>query len=69
MLAKEHKIRSIAFPAISTGVYRYPKQEAAEIAVRTVRRVQEEYPEALDTVVFVLFDEESLDIYQELLRE
>ena len=69
MLAKEHKIRSIAFPAISTGVYRYPKQEAAEIAVRTVRRFQEEYPEELDTVMFVLFDEESLDIYQELLRE
>ena len=38
-LAMEHGIRSVAFPSISTGVYSYPVQQAADIAVRTVRTV------------------------------
>ena len=56
-LAMEHGIRSIAFPSISTGVYSYPVQQAAEIAVQTVRKVIEEYPYAFDEILWVLFDE------------
>ena len=50
---------SVAFPAISTGVYRYPLPEAAEIAVRTVR----EAPTSVAEVRFVLFDQHSYDAF------
>ncbi len=64
-LAREHGARSIAFPAISTGVYGFPAQRAAEIALRTVR----EHVEAsgVERVEFVCFGQETLAIYQELL--
>ncbi|AYA37299.1 O-acetyl-ADP-ribose deacetylase [Hymenobacter oligotrophus] len=62
-LAAEHQLRSIAFPGISTGIYGYPKAEAARIAVQTVRDylLHHELPEI---VVFVLFDEENLHLYE-----
>jgi O-acetyl-ADP-ribose deacetylase (regulator of RNase III) len=50
--------RSVAFPAISTGIYRYPPDQAAEIAVRTVAEVLEA-TEAIASVVFCCFSEES----------
>ena len=59
----EHGIRSIAFPSISTGVYSYPVQQAAEIAVQTVRKVIEEYPYAFDEILWVLFDERTKLVY------
>ena len=62
-LATEHGIRSIAFPSISTGVYSYPVQQAAEIAVQTVRKVIEEYPDAFDEILWVLFDERTKLVY------
>lgn len=62
-LAMEHGIRSIAFPSISTGVYSYPVQQAAEIAVQTVRKVIEEYPYAFDEILWVLFDERTKLVY------
>ena len=62
-LAMEHGIRSVAFPSISTGVYSYPVQQAAEIAVRTVRKVVEERPEAFDEILWVLFDERTKLVY------
>ena len=62
-LAAEHGIRSIAFPSISTGVYSYPVQQAAEIAVQTVRKVIEEYPDAFDEILWVLFDERTKLVY------
>lgn len=62
-LAMEHGIRSIAFPSISTGVYSYPVQQAAEIAVQTVRKVIEEYPDAFDEILWVLFDERTKLVY------
>lgn len=67
-LAYDHHIRSIAFPAISTGIYRYPKKEAATIAVDTVRAFMDGHKDEIDLVIFVLFDEESLEIYRELLE-
>ena len=66
-LAVQNGIRSIAFPAISTGIYGYPKRQAAEIAVETAREFLQKNPEKLDKIMFVLFDDESLEIYRGLL--
>jgi O-acetyl-ADP-ribose deacetylase (regulator of RNase III) len=64
-LAREHKVSSIAFPAISTGVYRFPPEAAARIAIRTVA----EYAESsgVSVVHFVCFNAETLAIYTRLL--
>lgn len=56
-LAREHKIRTIAFPSISTGVYSYPLKQAARIAVSTVREYISLHPEAFDRIAWVLFDD------------
>lgn len=67
-LAVKYQIRSIAFPAISTGIYHFPKEQAAGIAVETVKEFLEKSPTVMDLVLFVLFDKESLEIYRELLK-
>jgi len=68
LLAEQHNLDSVAFPGISTGIYRFPKELAAEIAIRTVR---ENIPtmDHVRTVMFVCFDEESADIYRALLTK
>jgi O-acetyl-ADP-ribose deacetylase (regulator of RNase III) len=66
-LAIKHRCRSIAFPAISTGVYGYPPREAAEIAVNTVREVLAQNPDGI-SVVFCCFSENDLNLYTELLH-
>lgn len=66
-LAKQNKLRSLAFPCISTGVFRYPKDEAAKIAVDTVKKYTEEYPNDFDEIIFSVFDDWDLDIYTKLL--
>ncbi len=58
--------RSVAFPAISTGVYGYPKAEAALVAVRTVRKFLEEHPE-VEEVRLVCFSEESAEAHRQAL--
>ncbi len=65
-LAADYSLKSIAFPNISTGVYGYPKREAAEIATRTVNEFKQQnlHPER---VVFVCFDDDSYQIYKEML--
>lgn len=64
-LAREHRTRSIAFPAISTGIYGFPKQRAAEIAVRTVREAAAIGD--VEQVLFCCFDKQTEQIYQGLL--
>ncbi|BDF32314.1 macro domain-containing protein [Lachnospiraceae bacterium] len=66
--AARKRVTSIAFPAISTGIYGYPKKEAATVAIHTVRSYLEEHPGRIEKVVFVLFDDESLQIYKELMK-
>lgn len=67
-LATENDCKTIAFPCISTGVYRFPKKQAAEIAVKTVRNFLDEN-EDLDTVFFVCRDEENYDAMEKELRK
>jgi O-acetyl-ADP-ribose deacetylase len=60
-LAREHHCKSIAFPAISTGVYGFPKDRAAKIAVDTVREFVD--ASGVESVIFCCFDQETADIY------
>lgn len=55
-VAVKHGIRTIAFPSISTGVYSYPVDQAAEIAVRTVCDFLKNHPDSMDEIIWVLFD-------------
>ncbi len=67
-LAEENEIDSIAFPAISTGVFGYPVEEAAEVALRTV--VEEtEGLEHVRLIRFVLFGEKDFEVHEEVLSE
>lgn len=63
-LAVENKLATVAFPNISTGVYGYPKDEAAEIAITTVIAFLRDEP-SLTMVTFVCFDEENYERYQD----
>lgn len=65
-LAEQHQIKSIAFPSLSTGVYGYPLEEAAPIALRTVIEHIKQ-PTSLQQVVFVLFGEESFQAFERAL--
>lgn len=65
-LANGFKLHSIAFPNISTGVYRFPKDLAAEIAIQTVRSHLDKYPYP-DLVIFVTFDDENYMLYKQKL--
>jgi len=57
--AQEKNLRSIAFPSISTGAYRYPLQDAAKIALETVAEYSVKHPDSFETVRFVLFSDEA----------
>lgn len=65
-LAANNKIASVAFPNISTGIYGYPKKEAAEVAIRSVTEflTQNDF---IGKVYFVCFDEENYQLYQSLI--
>lgn len=66
-LARENDIRTVAFPAISTGVYGYPPRPATEIAVTEVARALEN-DAVMEQVVFVCFSADSLRIYEETVQ-
>ncbi|WP_276133601.1 O-acetyl-ADP-ribose deacetylase [Polluticoccus soli] len=68
VLAVRYNVHTIAFPNISTGVYGFPKDKAAKIAVETVQRFNGEHPGKLEEVRFVCFDEENYNLYDALLK-
>lgn len=63
-LAAENNIKTIAFPSISTGIYSFPVERAAKIAVGTVEKYLEENPNVFDMVMWVLFDDRTETAYQ-----
>ncbi len=65
-LAAEHNLKSIAFPAISTGVYGYPKEEAAHIAIDTIREFLKEYDME---VILTAFSDGDLKRYENILQQ
>ncbi len=66
-VAVQHRIRSIAFPAISTGIYGFPPERAARIAVQTVTAFLEKNA-SLERVVLVAFDEPTEGLYRAVLE-
>lgn len=63
-LARKYEIRSIAFPSISTGAYRFPVDLASSIAINTVKEYIKENPNLFDLVIWVLFDDNTYNIYE-----
>ena len=66
-LALKHNVKTIAFPAISCGVYGYPIEEACEIAVNTTREVLRKN-DAIEKVMFVLFSDGHRRMYEDCLK-
>jgi O-acetyl-ADP-ribose deacetylase len=66
-IAVKNKIKSIAFPNISTGVYRFPKEQAAQIAIEEVKKFLSS-DNRIEKVIFVVFDEENYRIYKKQLE-
>lgn len=65
-LAVKNEIKTIAFPNISTGIYHFPKDKAAQIAVKAVKEFQR--ISELEKILFVCFDDENYQIYKEILE-
>lgn len=63
LIAKDNGIKTIAFPCISTGVFRFPKDEAAKIAIDTVKSFVDKFPDALEEIIFVTHEELDFNIY------
>jgi len=64
----EKNLRTIAFPCISTGIYGYPSQDAAPVAIRTVRSFLQSNFDQVDRVIFTLFLEKDVDIYEKQMQ-
>jgi len=67
-LASAKGLKSIAFPSISTGAYRYPLEEAAEIALNTATSYLKEHTD-IDLIRFVLFGKRALEVYENKLKQ
>ena len=67
-LAAKNGCRSVAFPSISTGIYRFPLEEAVKIAVKTAKQFAADHPGKLDVIKWVLFDDRTLGSYQQELE-
>ncbi len=68
MLAVKNGLKTIAFPLISTGVYGYPLEEAAPIALREIKIFLEEYPD-FERVIVTCFSRKAYDLYMRLVAE
>ncbi|MDV3926384.1 O-acetyl-ADP-ribose deacetylase [Elizabethkingia anophelis] len=64
-LADNLEVKTIAFPNISTGIYKFPKDLAAEIAIKIAQNLESE---TIEKIIFVCFDEENERIYKQLLK-
>lgn len=67
-IADSLQVKSIAFPNISTGVYRFPKSEAAQIAIDTIKLFIESENKNIEEVIFVCFDDENYQLYESILK-
>lgn len=65
-LAEENELVSIAFPNISTGIYGFPKESAAKIAIETVKSWESE---TIEQVIFVCFDNENYSTYRRIMND
>ena len=68
LLAKEYRLRTIAFPCISTGVYGYPFEEACRAALGEVFQFVKNFPDAFDKIYFVCFGEEDFLRYMKVFQ-
>ncbi len=67
-LASANNIRSLAFPSISTGAYRFPVEQAAEIALQTAIDYLQEHDD-IERICFVLFGQDALDVFEKKLKQ
>ena len=67
-LADKNRLTSIAFPAISTGIFGYPVEEAAEVSIKAVLRTVPSLS-SIKMIRFVLFDQESFEIFEQKMKE
>jgi len=67
-VAQENKIHTLAFPCISTGVYRFPKDKAAEIVIRTIKHFIKENPDVFEKIIFCVFSDEDFGLYQQQIQ-
>jgi len=67
-LLTEHNLRTIAFPCISTGIYGYPSEEACPVAINAARTFLETNFEKVDRIIFTLFLEKDVDIYEKQMQ-
>ncbi|MCQ2482630.1 MAG: O-acetyl-ADP-ribose deacetylase [Clostridia bacterium] len=68
-LARDNGIRKIAFPSVSTGVYRFPVKIAAEIAVREVYKFTKDECNSFELIEWVLFDDDTFNVYENEIRK
>lgn len=67
IIAEEHNLKTIAFPNISTGIYRFPKDLAALIAIKTIKEFSNQT--LIEKVILVCYDDENYRIYKEVLEK
>lgn len=67
-VAWEHGCRTVAFPSISTGVYHFPLEQAAEIALQTITRFLDEHPD-MERVTMVCFDQTTYQAYEKAAKQ
>lgn len=67
-LEVEYNVKTIAFANISTGIYHYPKDKAADVAIASVEEFLENNNQAIDKVIFVCFDDENYTLYKSILE-
>jgi O-acetyl-ADP-ribose deacetylase (regulator of RNase III) len=67
-LALDNQVQSISFPNISTGIYKFPKEKAAKIAIQTVSDFLTT-TDKIERIIFVCYDDENYKIYSELLKQ